>query len=399
MIEQWLVEGIKGIGRYFLHPFVYYFILYSLVISHLKIKRERASFHTRVYDYWDDVRFTYKNGFLAGIILSLITVILGVTLPFGTVLVWTIVTFLFSLLVKPRWLSAAFTIGVTTFLVAVLMKWGAYPSWMDQFLVGINETNFQMLAILIVLLILAEGILVYQTAHKRTTPFLVKSSRGLPIGNHEAKRTWILPLLLLVPGGNFISPSGWWPVLSIHDQTYLILVVPFVLGFQQRVQGSLPEESIRTTGKRIVWLAVACIAPLVVSFWYPLFAFVTVFVALVGRELITVKQRLNDDSAAFFFSKRDEGLMVLGILPNSPAEKMNLQVGETILKVNGFQVKSDSEFYEALQKNRAYCKLEIKDLNGEIRFSQGALYEGSHHELGILFVEDHPKWKESRVPS
>ncbi len=49
-------------------------------------------------------------------------------------------------------------------------------------------------------------------------------------------------------------------------------------------------------------------------------------------------------------------------------------------------------FYKALQKNRAYCKLEVFDVNGEIRFVQGALFEGDHHELGILTIEDKKKW-------
>lgn len=50
------------------------------------------------------------------------------------------------------------------------------------------------------------------------------------------------------------------------------------------------------------------------------------------------------------------------------------------------------EFYKALQKNRAYCKLEVLNSEGEVRFVQGALFEGDHHELGILTVEDRKKW-------
>lgn len=399
LLEQWLVEVLKGLGRLFMHPFIYYFILYSLIIAHDRMKRERASFHVRVYDYWEEVRFTYKNGLVIGLILSVITFALGVHLPFGTIVLWSIITFLLSLFFKPRWLSTVFTLGGTTFLAAVMMKWGNEISWVKEIFVQIDQTDFRMLAILSVLLLLAEGIIVYRTAHKRTSPFLVKSSRGLPIGNHMANRTWILPLLLFVPGGELASPFDWWPVLTVNNETYLMLFVPFIIGFGQRIQGSLPEESIRTTGKRIIWLGVICLIPLALTIWMPIFAFVTAFVALIGREFITVKQRLNDDSAAFFFSKTDEGLKVLGILPKSPAEKMNIQVGDVILKVNGLSVRSDVEFYQALQKNRAYCRLEVKDLNGEIRFSQGALYEGSHHELGILFVEDQAKWNKGLISS
>lgn len=84
--------------------------------------------------------------------------------------------------------------------------------------------------------------------------------------------------------------------------------------------------------------------------------------------------------------------MILGILLNSPASKMDLKVGEIISKVNGQSVRDEKGFYEALQRNRAHCKLDVLDVNGEVRFVQRALYEGDHYELGILFVQDEKKW-------
>ncbi len=86
--------------------------------------------------------------------------------------------------------------------------------------------------------------------------------------------------------------------------------------------------------------------------------------------------------------------MVLGIIPNTPADDLELKIGEIITKVNGIPVKHVSDFYEALQKNRAFVKMEIIGLNGEIRFDQRASYEGEHHELGILFVQDEHEHEE-----
>jgi hypothetical protein len=65
--------------------------------------------------------------------------------------------------------------------------------------------------------------------------------------------------------------------------------------------------------------------------------------------------------------------------------------------VNGHAVKTVEEFYQFLQKNRAFCKLEVIGFNGEIRFVQRALYDGEHHELGILFVIDEKKWETEAV--
>ncbi|WP_236687407.1 PDZ domain-containing protein, partial [Geobacillus sp. ZGt-1] len=88
------------------------------------------------------------------------------------------------------------------------------------------------------------------------------------------------------------------------------------------------------------------------------------------------------------FARHPHGLVIVGVLPGSKAEKMGLSIGEVIIKTNGAPVRSETEFYEALQRNRAFCKLDVVGHNGEVRFVQGALYEDEHHELGLLFVRD-----------
>ncbi|WP_368657964.1 PDZ domain-containing protein [Metabacillus halosaccharovorans] len=391
MVENWLLELLWAIGRFFIHPLFYLFFLISFMYGMLRIKRERSSFHIRVQDIYDEMKFTYTKGLLIGLFVSIAIFALGLSLPFGTVVILAIITAVLSFTLQLRWLSAAFTIGLTLLAVAFM------PDRFESFFVGFSGTSLASLSILAGILLVAEGILVMRTAHQNTSPFLKTSTRGLPIGIHQANRTWMLPLLLLVPGGDLTSSLAWWPVLSINGEPFLLLVIPFFLGFSQRVQGSLPKESINTTGQRVMWLGVITLVLAAGSIWWTPLAIIAVGIAMVGREFITIRQRMNDASAAFYFSKRDHGLMILGILPQSPAEKMNLKVGEIIMKVNGYSVHTVDEFYQALQKNRAFCKLEVIGFNGEIRFDQRALYDGEHHELGILFVQDHKKWEDEAV--
>lgn len=80
--------------------------------------------------------------------------------------------------------------------------------------------------------------------------------------------------------------------------------------------------------------------------------------------------------------------MILGVVPESPADKMDLKVGEVITKVNSISVHDEIQLYRALQKNSAHCKIEVLDINGEVRFAQRALYEGDYHKLGILMIQD-----------
>ncbi|USK33580.1 cell division protein [Bacillus sp. F19] len=387
MLENWLLEFLLAMGRFFIHPLVYFFLIYSLVLGFIRIKRERKSFHTRIQDIYEEVRFTYSKGLLTGLLLSAVTFGFGMMMPLGSIIMLAAVTVILSLTFQLRFLSPAYTMGLTIFLVFLLMQADAV-----SFLPDLNETSFSLLAILMGLLMIAEGVLAYRTAHIKTSPFLLKSSRGLPIGNHVANRTWMLPLFLLIPGGSLTESLSWWPVLTIGDEPFLFVFIPYIIGFHQRVQGSLPKESIMVTSKRVIWLGLIISAVAVVSIWFMPLAFAAALLAIIGREFLTVRQRMNDNSAAFYFSKRDHGLMVLGILPHSPAVKLELEVGEIIMKTNGASVKTVDEFYQALQINGAFCKMEVIGLNGEIRYVQGAVYKGEHHELGILFVQDEKKW-------
>jgi len=75
------------------------------------------------------------------------------------------------------------------------------------------------------------------------------------------------------------------------------------------------------------------------------------------------------------------------MIPDSPADRLGILVGETILKVNGVVVTNSTEFYGALQASGAYFKLDVIDENGEVRFINSAFFEEDHYELGIIFAE------------
>ncbi|MGX1191949.1 cell division protein [Metabacillus sp. SLBN-84] len=387
MLENWLLEFLFAMGRFFIHPLVYFFLIYSLVLGYIRVKRERRSFHTRIQDLYEEVRFTYSKGLLTGLVLSAAALAFGFGMPSGAVIVLGAVTLLLALTMQLRFLSPAYTLGLTMFAVLILMNTGILSGSLE-----LEGTSFAVLALLMGFFLIAEGSLAFKTGHVKTSPFLLKSSRGLPIGNHVANRTWLVPLLLLVPGGTLTESLSWWPVVTIGNEPFMLLFIPYIIGFHQRVQGSLPKESIMVTSKRIIWLGIGITAIAAVSIWITPLAFAAAILAIAGREFLTVRQRMNDNSAAFYFSKRDQGLMVLGILPNSPAVKLQLEVGEIIMKTNGTPVKTVDEFYQALQINGAFCKMEVIGHNGEIRFVQGAIYKGEHHELGILFVQDDKKW-------
>ncbi|MGN7374516.1 PDZ domain-containing protein [Bacillus halotolerans] len=396
MSVQWGFELLKSAGLFFLHPLFWFFVIVSLAFGYVRIKRERKTFHTRIADIYDELKFTYTKGLIPGILLSIVLGVLGISIPLGMLAIIAVMTAAAALTLRANWMSAAYIVSVSMLIGFGLQVNQAEP-FLDRFPQGF-AVMWPALAVFLGLLVIAEGAVAYRSAHVKTSPGLVVSSRGLPIGQQLANRIWLLPLFILVPGNGLESHLSWWPVFSVPGGSFHFLWIPYFVGFGQRVQGSLPETSIRITAKRV------CILGLIVSalgaaslLWTPL-AGAAVCAAVLGRIFLSVKQRVNDNAAPFYFSKRDQGLMVLGIIPNTPAEDLDLKIGEIITKVNGVPVKHVSDFYEALQRNRAYVKLEIIGLNGEIRFDQRASYEGEHHELGILFVKDDREDEAAALP-
>ncbi|MBU2658760.1 PDZ domain-containing protein [Bacillus cabrialesii] len=386
MSVQWGFELLKSVGLFFLHPLFWFFIIVSLVFGYVRIKRERKTFHTRIADIYDELKFTYIKGLIPGLLLSVVLGVLGISIPLGLLVIIAVITAAAALTLRANWMSAAYIVSASMLIGFGLQINQAEP-FLERFPQGFAVV-WPAMAVFLGLLIIIEGAVAYRSAHVRTSPALVVSSRGLPIGQQLANRIWLLPLFLLIPGNGLESHVSWWPVFTIPGGSFHFLWIPYFVGFGQRVQGSLPETSIRITAKRVCVLGLIVTALGAVSLlWTPL-AGAAVCAAVLGRIFLSIKQRVNDNAAPFYFSKRDQGLMVLGIIPNTPAEDLELKIGEIITKVNGIPVKNVSDFYEALQHNRAYVKLEIIGLNGEIRFDQRASYEGEHHELGILFVKD-----------
>ncbi|SFA44204.1 serine protease, S1-C subfamily, contains C-terminal PDZ domain [Parageobacillus thermantarcticus] len=387
----WVLEVLKGVLRLFVQPLFYYGIVLALVAGWQRVKRERKHFHIRVYSPFHESKFFWRSGLAAGLILSLVAVAAGVAFPRDAVSLIALVTIAFGLTLQMRLLSPAYTVGTALLIVSFLANNKEVFPALKRFFPELGETNMAALAILLALLLFVEAWLILRNGAIETSPQLAKSKRGFVVGEHWSQRLWFVPVLLPV-AGELPPPFSWWPLFPYDGDAYSLMLVPFFIGFSQRVQGTLPKASIHFTGQKVMMLASIVSLFAVGGYWYAPLSIVAAALALIGREWLAFYVHRQDRLKPPHFSKREHGLVILGILPHSKAEKMELQIGEVITKVNGMPVKTETEFYEALQRNRAFCKLEVVDENEEVRFVQGALYEDEHHELGLLFVKEREKW-------
>ncbi|KSU59866.1 PDZ serine protease [[Bacillus] enclensis] len=397
MVEVWLLDVLKALGKFILHPVLFLSVLLAIMTGYFRVKRERRDFHTRLLDGYNDLRVLLSYGIAVGLVFSLITIGAGLVIPVFALTLIGALSVLFALTRNFHLVSAAITTGFSYFLLVTVHYFDLEIPFVHTYLEDLNLGLLSSVMVLAGVLTLIEGILIKLNGWKHTSPRLIKSERGLKVGVHKSKKLWLVPMFVLLPTGNLTLPFDWWPVFTLGTESYSLLCVPFLLGFQQLVKSTLPEVAIKQMGSHVFWLGAFILTLAVTGFWAPMFSVAAGVIAILGRAWLIYRHRSAEDSKPYYYKRQSKGVMILGILPGTPAEKLSLSIGEIILKVNGTDVNTERGFYEALQKNGAYCKLEVLGTNGENRFEQGALYEGDHHELGILFADQDSGWERHHV--
>ncbi|RSK28596.1 PDZ domain-containing protein [Bacillus sp. HMF5848] len=385
---DWLQQLVIGIFRLVINPFLYVWVLAAVGLGYFRVKRERRQFGVRVQYGLTELRYFLSTSVFMGLAVSLVALAVGIVVtPSLIILILTMMLIFFAPL-KMRWASPAFTLGVAI-LVAVVWAYGPFEDLpISDWFAKVEVVNMTGVAILLAILVLAEGVLLFKSKQEPTSPFLFPGKRGLVIGSQLFNRLWLVPVFLLIPGEGLASFPSWWPIFAVADTGYSIICVPFAIGFYQKIVGQLSGTLIKQASYKVMIFGVALVGLAISGLVWPSMVIVTAVVAVLGREAIFLYDKLTDEAKPAFFTRKNNGVVILSVLPHSPADKMALQIGEVITRVNGEEVGNEQQFYEALQINRAYCKIEVLNKEGELRYVQRALYEGQHHELGLLFVPD-----------
>lgn len=396
LLEAWFIEIVKGIGRVLLNPLLYWAILLVFLAGKKRIRRERMDFGIKIFDMFSEWKGTWLYSILLGLIVSAITIGLGVVFSYTTILLFCIITILVSITGRFTLLSASYTLGISYFVLLFL------PTVMEKQKVVSTELfstiNYQGLVILIGIFLVAESILLLKARKGKTYPELVQGSRGGWMGQHHIKKLAVIPFFILIPTGLITSFAPYWPYFTIGEQSFSLILIPFIIGFDHIVRGNDPMVSAGKLAKSMMILSFLVLLTAWGSSYYSWLSLAGVIVGIAGREYLNYRHRTKDHERSGFFQPTDKGLKVLSVIPNSPADRLDILAGESIARVNGNKVVSITEFYEALQKSGAFFKLEIIDRAGEKRFLQGALYEGDHHELGIIFTSSpHRRIKQNKI--
>ncbi|MGO1057952.1 PDZ domain-containing protein [Planococcus sp. FY231025] len=382
------MDLLLDIGKFFVNPVLYIALLAAILLGYFRVKRERKMFRTRIE--WGGTEFAglIKDGLLFALILSAAIAGIGLAVP----LQWLIGLSIISALMM---ISGIYYLGSFIYLAlgAVILGWlASNQEWSADLLLAEYNGLFVDWAWLIPVALIAgallvvEGILVRRHGAASASPRLEKSSRGLLAATYMSKRLWLLPILFVVPS-TVIEALPYWPQLPIGGSSFSLILFPVVFGFQGLSRNTLPAYLYPKIGNA-VWKtgAATLLLALCSLFWAPL-ALAALVAGAAGRLAVTIYFEMKQRQGNNVVAPQPLGVMIVDVLPDSPAHKMGLVRGEVIRKVNGLSVSNEMELYEAIQVNAAHCRLEVLDHSREVRLRQHVIFRHDHHRLGLIVVK------------
>lgn len=384
MMQEIGLELLKGIGKLFLNPLVYITVVFAVLLGYVRVKRERRSFRTRILWGWTEVKRLVADTWLFALILSVISLAAGLTVTMDWIVAFSVASILLVVLYVYQIGSPIFAAALAILAMGLGYSfsfsgfdWNPADNWM---VVAVS------VGVLIGAVVFVEGWMIRKEGARSASPILEKSSRGMNAAVYLSKRLWMLPILVLVPGDVISSYAPYWPQITIGQDAFGLILLPVVIGFAQKARRTLPVYFYPVVGKAVMAVGVSVVVIALMGIWMPIFGVISLAVGVVSRFGVWLYFSMKERQGSYAVSPHNLGVMIAGVLPDSPADKMGLVVGECIRKVNGLSVTNERDLYEAIQINAAHCRLEVLDHQGEVRLRQHVIYRHDHHRLGLLVV-------------
>lgn len=389
---------ILQLPSFFMNPMLYVFVLLIFFLYKRVVHMERKFFHVKMVSAWEHTIQSIFYGLLGGLAASLLVAVIGIVLqPQDFWLLWAVALVLS--LFHVRYLCFAYAGGLIGVMSLIARYWpqGEQIAWLSWIWGSLQSVNIPGLLALVAIFHLVEGILVRLHAAHGASPIFLQNSRGRLIGGYQIQKFWLMPVVILVPGlegagevagaGIAMAPS-WWPLLGGGISALMMLPVPVITGYADLAVARTPKEKALLSFRLLMLYSLILLGLSIAgSYWMPVLWAAAIF-SFLGHDGMIWFSRWREWLSAPLFVNGDKGVRILAVIPGSAAEKMKIEPGDVIVKINGVPIASKEDIYPAIRLHPAFCKMEAINAEGHTKFLQTAHYQGEHHQLGIIVAPD-----------
>lgn len=324
------------------------------------------------------------QGVVGGLLGSFLMILVGVTLSnSGVMYLWPLALLLMA--INPRLICFSYAGGIVS---------------LSFLLLGFPRVSVPGIICLVAILHLVESFLIWWSGASTPTALFLRNHRGQVVGGFALQKFWPVPIAVLwlvtaadvIPSGGVAMP-GWWPLIKPVPGPagpsifYSLFPVVAALGYGEVALARPPAERSRRSAVMLGLYSVVLLVLAVVSSRVPLVQWLAALFSALGHELVAVAGSRGEMRGVPLYLPPPRGVMILDVMPGSPAERMGLGSGDIILQVNGTDVNSREELREVLDRSGFY--LEIKALqDGQLRVMEASGSYGQLGSLGVLLVPE-----------
>ena len=388
------MQVLKIFELFLLQPLVWLGLLRSYLTAKRRVKSERQHFQSAINPQLVEVHHFLVDGCLLRVLMTIISLALGLVVAPIWVVIYEVVAAI-SLIIIPGAL-----VPVTAFGLSWLVYWIMSPELttvggaLQRHGVAMTSMSGNLVVnglLLLAIVLAATAVLLRHYDYEGRSPQLQPDQRGKRLVRYQWQQLLVLPVGVLVPGDWLHATISWWPVFMVGERFFSILLLPLLVGTSVRVYKQLPQIAWRQLAARYGWVTLASVLVAIIARFAvlsPQWLLALMGLIVVLTWGILAQHRYHDRHQQFRYSDTEQGVRVIGLRPHTPADKLNLDLGDIILECNRQPVNTEAEFYAALLKSPTYVHLKVRNRQQELIITETAIYNGAPHELGIVLFTD-----------
>ena len=382
------MDVLQAVVFFILNPLFAAALLVAVLLGYFRVKRERRSFKVRLLPGLTELKRLVSESWLYGLIISVLISGAGLIVDSGWLVLFCVAAFASLLTFYYKITSPIYFAAAAFFSLYFIGEYAGGFTYLGWTAGSVDLFGDLVVTVPVIagLLLLAEGRLISRNSARDVSPFLRYSNRGLRAAAFKAKRLWLLPVLFLVPGDMISAYVPYWPQFTLGENLFTFVPVPVLIGFSQVARSVYADELFPKIGRAVTFVGVVVLCVGIGAIWLPILGWTALVFGVVCRAAISMKVAIGERNGAYAVAPKSTGVVIAGVLPDSPGEKMGLAPGECIRSVNGRKVSNEKELYDAIQINAAHCRLQVIGRDGEVRLMQQVIYRHDHHRLGLLVV-------------
>lgn len=328
------------------------------------------------------------QGILGGFIGSMVLVLTGASVgQMGLSMIWIVALIL-----------AIFDVRLVCFSYAggIVGALGLIFGW--------DRVDPAAIGVLVGALHLVEAGLILTTGSDDATPTLVRGEGGLPAGAFAMQRFWPVPLavgiMMLLPkevlGAAVLPMPDWWPLLrpAVQVETgmehvYALISTTAVLGYSELAIARTPARRVQSTAL-LSGVFSAALLGLSLTVGHATWGkWLICLFSPVGHELMVYVARRQERTCAPIYQSRGSGVMVLHVIPGSPADQAGLASGDLIEAVNCRPVNTLADIRNALELVPFAAVLDVRStLPGSKQTHRTLQIRAAGNRMGMILVPD-----------